>query len=91
MKDIIAETSRGILVTGLMGQGADIRTGDYSRGAEGFFIENGEVLYPVSEFTISGTFQEMLAGIDWIAADARPDSSVLAPSVRFHRMMVAGS
>jgi len=91
VKDIIAETSRGILVTGLMGQGADIRTGDYSRGAEGFFIENGEVLYPVSEFTISGTFQEMLAGIDWIAADARPDSSVLAPSVRFHRMMVAGS
>ncbi len=89
--DIIAETARGILITGLMGQGADIRTGDYSRGAEGFFIENGRILYPVSEFTVSGSFQEMLAGIDRIADDARPDSSVLAPSVRFQRMMVAGS
>lgn len=91
VKDIIAETSRGILVTGLMGQGADIRTGDYSRGAEGFFIENGEILYPVSEFTISSTFQEMLTGIDRISDDARPDSSILAPSIRFQSMMVAGS
>ena len=89
--NLIAETSRGILITGLMGQGADIRTGDYSRGGEGFFIEDGRIVYPVSEFTISSTFQEMLADIDRIAADARPDSSILAPSVRFHRMMVAGS
>ncbi len=89
--DLVRETSRGILVTGLMGQGADIRTGDYSRGAEGFLIENGEILYPVSEFTISGTFPEMLKGIDRIAADARPDSSVLAPSVRFRKMVVAGT
>ncbi|RLE19621.1 MAG: hypothetical protein DRJ14_00115 [Acidobacteria bacterium] len=91
VNDLVKATPKGILVTGLMGQGADIRTGDYSRGAEGFFVENGEICYPVSEFTISSTFQEMLAGIDGIAADARPDSSILAPSVRFRRMVVAGS
>lgn len=91
VENLVAETRRGILITSLMGQGADIRTGDYSRGAEGFLIEDGRIIYPVSEFTISGTFQEMLAGIDGIAADARPDSSILAPSVRFNRMMVAGS
>ncbi len=91
LKDIVRETDRGILVTALMGQGADIRTGDYSRGAEGFWVENGEILYPISEFTISSTFQEMLSGIDRIGTDARPDSSILAPSVRFSGMMVAGS
>lgn len=89
--DLISSMDRGILVTAMIGQGADIRTGDYSRGAEGFMIRNGAIAEPLSEFTISDTFQDMLMNIDAIADDARLDSTVIAPSIRIRRMTVGGA
>ncbi len=81
----------GILVTGLMGQGADIRTGDFSMGAEGFRIRSGKVAEPLSEFTITSTFPDMLKSIEAIGDDARTDTTVRAPSIRFSSLGIAGS
>jgi PmbA protein len=64
--------------------------GTYSRGARGYFIEGGEIAYPVEEFTIASTFPEMLAGIDAVAADLRFDAGVVAPSFRVAEMTVSG-
>ena len=66
-------------------------TGDYSRGAAGFWIEGGELAHPVEEITIAGTFQEMLAGIDAVANDLIWLGAVAAPSLRIARMTVAGA
>ena len=57
--ELIADIKSGLYITGLMGQGANLITGDYSRGAEGFWIENGEIAYPVSELTIAGNLDTM--------------------------------
>lgn len=65
-------------------------SGVYSRGARGFYIENGEIAYPVEEFTIAGTFPEMLAGIDAVADDLRFDAGVVSPSFRVAEMTVSG-
>jgi len=61
------------------------------RGARGFFIENGERAYPIDEFTIAGTYAEMLAGLDAVANDLRFDASVVAPSFRIAEMTVSGN
>lgn len=91
MADLCMPVNEGILVTGLMGQGADIRTGDFSMGAEGFRIRDGRISEPLSEFTIASTFPEMLRGIDAIGEDPRTDSTVQAPSIRFSGLSIAGS
>ncbi|MBS0431315.1 MAG: metalloprotease PmbA [Proteobacteria bacterium] len=80
----------GLLVTELMGQGVSIVTGDYSRGAAGFWIENGEIAYPVHEITIAGNLREMFADIRAIGSDVDRRSSVLAGSILIGRMTVAG-
>lgn len=89
--DLLEETGDGILITGLMGQGADIRTGDFSMGAEGFRISGGQIVAPVSEFTISSTFQEMLNNIEVLGNDPRLDRAVRAPSMMIREMIVAGA
>ena len=61
--------STGLLVTDVMGQGVNIVTGDYSRGAAGFWVENGEIQYPVAEITIAGQLQDMLKNIVAVADD----------------------
>ncbi len=91
VKDLCESLKDGILVTGLMGQGADIRTGDFSMGAEGFRIRNGQVAEPLSEFTIASTFSDMLMSIEAIGDDARQDTTVRAPSIRFSSLGIAGS
>jgi PmbA protein len=66
-------------------------SGTYSRGARGFFIEGGEIAYPIDEFTIAGLYTEMLAGVDAVANDLRFDASVVSPSFRVAEMTVSGN
>jgi len=90
-EEIIQSIDKGILITSLMGQGANIKTGDYSRGAEGFLIENGKITQAISGFTVSSTFSKMLQGIVEIGNDVDFESSVLSPSIMFADMTIGGS
>ena len=74
----------GLLVTEVMGQGVSIITGDYSRGASGFWVENGEIVHPVEEITIAANLRDMFAGIVAIGADVDPRSHILTGSI-LHR------
>jgi PmbA protein len=81
----------GLLVTEVMGQGVSIVTGDYSRGASGFWVENGAIAYPVEEITIASNLRDMFTGIVAIGADVDPRSSILTGSILIERMTVAGA
>jgi PmbA protein len=81
----------GLYVTELIGSGVNIVTGDYSRGAAGLWIENGEFAYPVSEITIAATLQEMLMGLEQIGSDLEFRSSVSSPTLLIAEMTVSGS
>ena len=82
---------RGLLITELLGQGVNYVNGDYSRGAAGFWVENGEIAYPVEEITIAGNMNEMLAGIVAIADDRLARSAKQSGAILIDRMMVAGA
>lgn len=88
--ELIADIDRGILVTDLMGFGVNLVTGDYSRGAAGFLIENGKIAYPVSEITIAGNLKEMLPRLR-AAGDLEFRHGTNAPTVRIDGMAVGGS
>ena len=81
----------GLLVTELMGQGVNVVTGDYSRGAAGFWVENGEIAYPVDEITIAGKLQDMFAGIVAIGNDIDMRGSIRTGSIIINEMQVAGN
>jgi PmbA protein len=68
---LLAQMGRGLLVTELLGHGINYVTGDYSRGAAGFWVENGKIAYPVEEITIAGNLKDMLAGIVAVGATCR--------------------
>jgi PmbA protein len=87
---LIASTRRGLLVTEMMGFGFNPVTGDFSRGASGFWLEDGRQAFPVSEVTISSNLDTMLKGIDAIAETPRLSSSIIAPAFRVSCMTVAG-
>ncbi|HEY6943098.1 metalloprotease PmbA [Dokdonella sp.] len=80
----------GLLVTELMGQGVSLITGDYSRGASGFWVENGEIAYPVEEITIAGNLREMYADVVAVGRDVDPRSHLLTGSILLERMTIAG-
>ncbi|EIM00168.1 metalloprotease PmbA [Rhodanobacter thiooxydans] len=80
----------GLLVTEVMGQGVSVVTGDYSRGAAGFWVENGRIAYPVEGITIAANLREMFAGIVAVGTDVDPRSHVLTGSILLDRMTVAG-
>ena len=82
---------RGLLVTELMGQGVNMITGDYSRGAAGFWVENGEIAYPVDGITIAGNLKAMFAGIEAVGSDVDPRSHLRTGSILVGRMTVAGN
>jgi PmbA protein len=82
--------TRGLIVTELMGQGVNTITGDYSRGASGFWLENGEITHPVDEITIAGNLKEIFLAIEAIGADVDHRSHILVGSMLVGRMMVAG-
>jgi PmbA protein len=77
-------------VTELLGQGVNPVTGDYSRGAAGMWIENGEFAYPVSEITIASNLQQMLMDIESVGADLEFRGSVAAPTLVIREMTVSG-
>jgi len=80
----------GLLVTELMGQGVSLITGDYSRGASGFWVEDGQIAYPVEEITIAANLRDMFQGIAAIGADVDPRSHILTGSILLERMTIAG-
>ncbi|MBC7988062.1 MAG: metalloprotease PmbA, partial [Luteimonas sp.] len=82
---------RGLLVTELMGQGVNAVTGDYSRGAGGFWIENGEIAYPVDGITVAGNLKAMFRAIEAVGRDVDPRSHIRMGSALVGRMTVAGS
>jgi PmbA protein len=90
LEAIIASTPRGILVMDTIGFATEHASGTYSRGARGLYIENGEIAYPVEEFTIAASFPEMLAAVDAVANDLRFDAGVVSPSFRVAEMTVSG-
>ena len=81
---------RGVLVTELMGQGVNGVTGDYSRGAAGFWVENGKIQHPVEEFTIAGNLRDMFANLEGVGSDTDTRGSVHTGSWLIGDMMVAG-
>ena len=81
----------GLLVTELMGQGVNGVTGDYSRGAAGFWVENGELAYPVDGITIAGNLKQMFAGIEAVGTDVDPRSHVSVGSILVGKMTIAGN
>lgn len=90
-EELIASTPSGLYVTEMMGFGFNAMTSDFSRGAAGFWIENGKLSFPVSEITISSTLDAMLKGIDGIASDLRLITSIASPTFRTARMTISGS
>src|SRR5207248_3527508 len=88
---IIRSVARGLYVTELIGFGVNQVTGDYSRGAAGLWIENGELAYPVEEITIAGHLRQMLANIDMIGNDLDMRRRVTAPTLKISEMTVAGN
>jgi PmbA protein len=90
-EELIRSTGRGLYVTSLMGFGFNPVTGDFSRGAQGFWIENGELTFPVSEITIAANFDEILKRIDAVADDLQLRSSTAAPTFRVSHMTLAGT
>jgi PmbA protein len=90
LEQIIGDTKRGVLVMDTIGFATEYASGTYSRGARGFYIEDGEIAYPIEEFTVAGTFPEMLAAVDAVANDLRFDAGVVSPSFRVAEMTVSG-
>ena len=89
--ELLKSTPKGLYVTSLMGFGFNPVTGDFSRGAQGFWIEGGELTFPVSEVTIAANFDEILKRIDAVADDLVLRSSTAAPTFRVSHMTLAGS
>jgi len=81
---------RGLLVTELMGQGVNLVTGDYSRGASGYWVDGGEIRFPVEEITIAGNLRQMFNGIGAIGSDVVSRSGRSSGSILVERMIIAG-
>ena len=90
-EQIIGEVATGLYVTGLMGFGTNVVTGDYSRGATGLWIENGQLTYAVEEITIAGNMAEMLRNVTAIGDDLKFRGSIASPTLRIDGMTIAGA
>lgn len=91
LQQLLKEMGTGLLVTELIGQGVRLMTGDYSRGAAGFWVENGEIQYPVSEITIAGNLRDMYQGLVAVGNDVDLRGNVRTGSIWINQMTVAGS
>lgn len=87
---LLKKMHTGLLVTELMGQGVNLITGDYSRGAAGFWVENGEIQYPVEEITIAGNLREMYSHIVEVGNDIDTRGNIHTGSILIDNMMIAG-
>jgi len=90
LQEIIADIKEGLLVTEFLGHGVNLVTGDFSRGATGLWIENGELTYPVEEITVAGNLKDMLCNVSEIGSDLEFRSAVACPTLRIDGMTVAG-
>ena len=90
VNDLLQEMGEGLLVTELMGQGVNGVTGDYSRGAAGFWVENGKIKYPVAEVTVAGNLRDVYKNIVALGDDVDTRNNILAPSMLIREMMLAG-
>ena len=88
---MLKKLGTGLFVVELMGQGVNYVTGDYSRGASGFWVENGEIAFPVQEITIAGNLKTMLLGIESVGADTYNYGAKTVGSILVNRMKLAGS
>jgi PmbA protein len=88
---MLQKLGTGLFVIELMGQGVNYVTGDYSRGASGFWVEKGRIAHPVEEITIAGNLRDMLMGITAVGADAYNHGAKTVGSILVNRMKVAGS
>lgn len=88
--DLLKEMNTGLLVTEVMGQGVNIVTGDYSRGASGFWVENGELQYPVEEITIAGNLRDMYQNLVLVGNDIDERNTIHTGSMLLSEMMIAG-
>ena len=91
LEAMLRKLGTGLFVTELMGQGVNYVTGDYSRGASGYWVENGEIAFPVEEITIAGNLKDMLLGIQAVGADTYNYGAKTVGSILVNRMKVAGS
>jgi PmbA protein len=89
-RGLLRQMGRGLLVTELLGQGVNLVTGDYSRGAAGYWVEGGEIRYPVEEITIAGNLKDMFRGIAAVGADTLIRSGRSCGSILVDRMTIAG-
>jgi PmbA protein len=89
--ELLREMGTGLLVTELMGQGVSIVTGGYSRGAAGFWVENGEIQYPVDEVTIAGNLKDMFLAVEAVGTDVDDRTGIHTGSMLIGKMTVAGS
>jgi PmbA protein len=90
LTSILKQMDKGFLVTHLMGQGVNILTGDYSRGASGFWVEHGKIQYPVEGVTIAGNLKDMFKSIVAIGEDVEKNYSTKCGSMLIERMTIAG-
>ncbi|MCG6535813.1 MAG: TldD/PmbA family protein, partial [Syntrophales bacterium LBB04] len=91
LEQLIASIDNGVLITSFSGFGALIRNGDFSQGAQGFWILNGKIAFPVNEFTITSTFDEILHNIEMIGNDPLTNGTILAPSFKVREMTISGT
>ena len=90
-EEIVRGTKRGLLVTAMLGSGANVVTGEYSRGANGLWIEDGQIAHAVQEVTVSGSLLDLLQAIDAVGDDLDLRSSTAAPTLRIAEAVISGS
>ena len=90
LEALLEEMGTGLLITSMIGSSINATTGDYSRGASGFWVENGAITYPVNECTVAGNLRDMLKGVT-PANDARTHLSRVVPSLRVEGLTIAGA
>lgn len=87
---MLARLGTGLLVTEVFGHGVNPVTGDYSRGASGFWVENGRLAYPVAGVTLAGNLLDMMASVEAVGADEHPEGARRTGSLLLPKMTVAG-
>jgi PmbA protein len=90
LDEMIAGLDQGFVVGELLGQGVNVVTGDYSRGAAGFWVEKGEIVHPVNEVTIAGNLSEIYAAIETVGSDVDLRGAIRTGSVLVGEMTIAG-
>jgi PmbA protein len=90
LEDLMRTMGTGLLVTELIGHGINLVTGDYSRGAAGFWVENGEIAFPVEEITVAGNLKTLFRGIGAVGRDVNVDSNIRTGSLLLEQVTVAG-